>query len=503
MPEQVAVWKAQEGPQSALIACPVFEVFFGGARGGGKTDGSLGDWMEHSNTYKGAATGVFFRRTYRQLSEVMARAHEIFTPLGAKFNGEKAQWTMPGGGRLLFRYLDKDSDADEYQGHNYTRIYIEEATNFPSPAPINKLKATLRSARGVPVGIRLTGNPGGPGHGWVKNRYIDPAPEGYKVLSETFTNPFNNTSVSLDRVFIPSQLKDNQLLMSNDPTYVARLYQAGSKDLVNAWLLGLWDRITGAFFSEFEPGKHVLDAGWLDYIPRHSYCFRAIDWGFAKPYSVGWYVVADGTWSLPRGALVRFEELYGYGGQPNEGTRQNIDQVARSIKARDQHILSQYGLRVRPGVADPAMFQRHGGPSMIEQMIKNGVIFGRGDNKRDPGWQQIRRRFAGPTPFDDDGLPLPITDDRPLLYIVETCEHLIRTLPLAQHSETNPEDLDTDGEDHALDELRYACMSRPLVNGRPVDPADDLPTLKLPSEMTFMDMVRQNQKRLRARRARY
>lgn len=471
------LWEAQPGPQAALIACPVFEVFFGGARGGGKTEGSLGDWLEHSATYGQAAGGVFFRRTFKQLTEVIARSHQLFPRIGAKWNGERSEWSMPGGGRLLFRYLDRDVDADEYQGHNYTRIYVEEVTNFPFPTPINKLKATLRSPVGVPCGMRLTGNPGGPGHGWVKARFIDPAPAGYEILVEEYLNPFDGSKVKLERIFIPSRLSDNKLLMQNDPGYVARLYQAGSKELVNAWLLGLWDMVDGAFFSEFDPSRHILAASWLGRIPRHSMAFRAMDWGYAKPYSIGWYVVSDGKWGLPRGAMVKFWELYGSDGRPNQGLRQNVDQVAEAILAQER-LIGEYGLKVRPGVIDPSAFQRDGGPSLAEQMLSRGVVWGRADNKRLPGWQQVRRRLTG-------------LDGRPLLYFLETCQDTIRTFPLAQHDERDTEDLDTEGEDHALDETRYACMARPWVADEPPADVEGIgpPTVKLPHEMTFMDRV--------------
>ena len=179
------VWSPQPGPQTALIQCPVFEVFYGGSRGGGKTEGSVGDWLEHSSVYGEAAIGVFFRRKFKQLEEVVARTKQVFPSLGAKWNEQQATWTMRGKGRLKFRYLERDADAEEYQGHSYTRVYVEEVTNFPSSAPVNLLRATVRSASGVKVGMRLTGNPGGPGHNWVKARYITPWPAGWKILRET------------------------------------------------------------------------------------------------------------------------------------------------------------------------------------------------------------------------------------------------------------------------------------------------------------------------------
>src|SRR5688572_4057934 len=176
------IWSPQPGPQTDLVACPIFEVFYGGARGGGKTEGSIGDWLNHSSIYGENAIGLFVRRKLTQLSEVIARTKQLFSKLGGRYNEQKKEWTMPNGARLKFAYLERDSDAEEYQGHNYTRVYVEEATNFPFPEPIMKLKATLRSTSGVPCGMRLTGNPGGPGHHWVKARYIDPNPRGYEVL---------------------------------------------------------------------------------------------------------------------------------------------------------------------------------------------------------------------------------------------------------------------------------------------------------------------------------
>ena len=134
--EQTVLWQPQPGPQTALLACPVFEVFYGGARGGGKTESSIGDWLQHSSEYGEAAIGIFFRRKLVQLAEVIARTKQLFPKLGGRYNEQQKTWTMANGARLKFAYLEKDADAEEYQGHNYTRVYGEEVTNFPSSAPI-------------------------------------------------------------------------------------------------------------------------------------------------------------------------------------------------------------------------------------------------------------------------------------------------------------------------------------------------------------------------------
>jgi hypothetical protein len=284
-------------------------VFYGGARGGGKTDGSIGDWIGHAHLYGENAAGLFVRRKLTQLSSAINRAKYLCKKLGARWNEQKKELLMSNGAILKFAYLERDSDAEEYQGHNYTRLYVEEATNFPFPDPIMKLKGTLRSTAGVPCGIRMTGNPGGPGHHWVKARYIDPAPQGYKVIRETEKveiEPEVFVEAVIERVFIPARLKDNRLLLRNDPGYVLRLRQTGSEALVKAWLEGDWNGVDGTFFSEFLPEKHILHGAL--HIPKHVTRFRALDWGSASPFSVGWYAVSDGTFGFAKDAIIKYQE---------------------------------------------------------------------------------------------------------------------------------------------------------------------------------------------------
>jgi hypothetical protein len=470
--DSTILWQPQAGPQTALLACPVFEVFYGGARGGGKTESSIGDWLQHSSLYGEHAIGIFFRRKLVQLAEVIARTKQLFKKLGAKYNEQQKTWTMANGARLKFAYLEKDVDAEEYQGHSYTRVYVEEVTNFPSPNPINKLRATLRSGAGVPTGMRLTGNPGGPGHNWVKARYINPNKAGYQIITESTELEMDDEviTVSLDRVFIPSKLGDNVLLMRNDPTYVLRLRQSGSEALVKAWLDGNWDIVDGAFFDEWDDERHVLETQlWLPRIPPSALRFRSFDWGSARPFSVGWYAVSDGTWGLPKNALVKFSEWYGACG-PNKGLKMTAEQVADGIKIRE----ADMKIRINYGVADPAIYIRDGGPSIGENMAVRGVTWRRADNKRIAGASQMRGRMQG-------------EDGRPMLYFLDCCEDSIRTIPVLQHDEDNLEDVDTTAEDHSYDETRYACMSRPYTPRVVPVPGSGLP--KLPGQTTFNELL--------------
>jgi hypothetical protein len=443
-------WEAQAGPQTALISCPVFEVFFGGARGGGKTDGVLGDFLEHADAYGENAIGLMLRRQRTELIETIERSKQIYTPLGWVYHEQDKMWRAPDGARLRFAYLERDADAEAYQGHSYTRLYVEEIGNFPSDKPILKLMATLRSGAGVPVGFRATGNPGGPGHQWVKARYIDPAPMGLHVFKDAVSG--------LERVYIPSRVGDNRFL---GPDYVQQLRASGSEELVKAWLEGDWSVVEGAFFDCWDSSRHVVKPFE---VPEDWARFRSGDWGSAKPFSFGWWAVVgekyrtpQGLW-LPRGCLVRYREWYGMQpGKPNVGLKLHADVVGKGLAEREAK-----DHRLVGGVLDPAAFAEDGGPPIAErinmELIRSKLTpFRPADNKRVPGrgamggWDQMRGRFVG----DDDGLPMIVT--------FSTCVDSIRTIPALQHDALKPEDLDSDMEDHAGDEWRYACMSRPWI----------------------------------------
>ena len=464
-PDYQLVWEPQEGPQTALLTCPCFEVFFGGARGGGKTDGMLGEFASHAGLYADNAIGLMVRRTRTELVETIERSKQLFGPLGAKFHEQDKMWRFPNGARLRFAYLERDSDADAYQGHSYTRVYVEEAGTFPSERPILKLIATLRSGAGVPVGIRLTGNPGGPGQQWVKARYIDPVPTGWKVQSRTFDNPFTGETVSRDWVFIPSRVTDNAYLGGE---YIAGLQMVGSAQLVKAWLEGDWNVVEGAFFDSWRQDKHVI-APFT--IPDDWLRFRSMDWGSASPFSVGWWAVVGDTHVLPgtvggdpdgagrilpRGCLVRYREWYG-AASPGVGLKLPNSGIAEGIISREKA-----DPKLAYGVLDPSCFAEQGGPSIAEQINRTLITakhasFHEADNKRIAqrgamsGWDQMRGRLHG----DADGNPMIVT--------FSTCRDSIRTIPVLQHDPDKPEDLDTEAEDHAADEWRYACMSRPWI----------------------------------------
>jgi hypothetical protein len=187
--------------------------------------------------------------------------------------------------------------------------------------------------------------------------------------------------------------------------------------------------------------------------------------------------------------LVKYREWYGTNGKPNEGVRMTVDLVATGVRTREvvlDHKTGNYSQEpVAYGVADPSIFIRDGGPSIAETMGAAGCQWRRGDNKRVPGWAEMRRRLNGEL-------------GRPLLYFLSNCDDSIRTIPTLQVDADHPEDLDTEGEDHAADETRYACMARPWIKGQPEEEYIHFP--KRPDQMTLNELLEQHSRNRRLER---
>jgi hypothetical protein len=417
----------------------------------------LGKWAVKAAGWR--INAVFFRKEMPQTDDLIERAKQIYLPVGALYREQQREFRWPNGARIRFRPLENVQDAEKYQGQNLTDVCVEEAGNYSSSDAIDRLWGALRSSDGVPVQMILTANPGGAGQSWIRQRFIEPAPRGRKVLRVSLPDGGEH-----QRVYIPSRVQDNKLLLERDPGYVSRLYQVGSKQLVDAWLTGNWDAVEGAFFETWGPRNVVrpfqLPAGWAR--------FRSFDWGFARPFSVGWWAVAsddvtiDGV-LVQRGCLVRYREWYGcLQGQSNTGLRLDAERVATGIKERERDDGNL------TGVADPAIFASDGGPSIAERMLRAGVVWAPADNTRvakagaQGGWDQMRSRIGG-------------NERGAMLTVFATCVDAARLIPTMQHDRSRPEDIDTDSEDHLADEVRYACSSRPWIKpaARPADRPND------------------------------
>jgi len=458
-------WRAQTGPQlEAIKKAWVPELLFGGAAGGGKTAYLLGDFAQDVPTPGGSGWhGIIFRRTYPQLEEVIKQSLEVypkwFDPeqrgLVKWLVGERT-WKWHNGATLKMRYAENETDWMEYQGHQYGWIGYDELTTWPTPTTYLRMKARLRSANPLVKykRIRATANPGGPGHQWVSSYFgIDRYPKGGVLLKPTDDS-------GMDRMFIASRVQDNRILLAADPGYIGRLKSLGSPELVRAWLEGDWTVVQGAYFPEFSAVKHVVRPFE---IPHTWNRMRCMDWGSAAPFAVYWIAISDGqpvgedARIYPKGAMIVYREWYGASG-PNVGLKMTAEEVGEGIMERQ----SKYE-EINDSVIDPAAWAQNGGPSIAERMARATdykAVFRRGDNKRLPGWDMVRERLRG-------------GPEGPMLYVFTNCTELIRTIPSLQHDPTKAEDVDTDGEDHGPDALRYGCMSRPWVRDppKPVLPA--------------------------------
>jgi hypothetical protein len=453
------------------------EILYGGAAGGGKSFLMRLAAIIWCSAIPGLQV-YLFRRVYDDLIK-----NHMEGPAG--FRSMLAGWVLCGfvkiveneirfwnGSKIYLCHCQHEKDRFKYQGAEIHVLLIDELTHFT-----DKIYRFLRNRVrmvGIEVPAQYAGrfpriicgaNPGGVGHQFVKATFID----GVQPLKVYQAPPSEGGML---RQFIPARLEDNPSMNDNDPGYENRLAGLGSASLVRAMRYGDWDIVEGAFFDNFQKARHVIRPFT---IPEHWLRFRAGDWGSAKPFSFGWYAVASEHFIagpkvlIPRGALVRYREWYGVATDsegrfvPDVGLKMNAEVVGAGVRERDQ------GNAISYGVLDPAAFTADGGPSIQERMMRgtngtNGATFRRADNARVAhrgamgGWDQVRARLDG----DEDG--------RPMLFFFETCVHAIRTIPALQHDEDRPEDLNTNMEDHAADEVRYACMSRPYQRVAPPPP---------------------------------
>lgn len=236
-----SIWEPSDR-QCLALKSPVPDLFFGGARGGGKTDFLLADWVGCADAQPGC-TGMLVRRTLDELADVQKRAMSLYPRLGAIFKSVEREWHFPNRSRLRMRYLETVADASRRQGWEIQWLGVDEGGNYPNPDVIDLLRGCMRSTNGWKCWLRITGNPGGPGHDWLKARYITPAPPG---------TPHVDPETGIKRVFILSKLEDNPHI--TDPeAYKRNLSGAGPAHLVRAWLHGDWDVLPNG--GVLDPGK--------------------------------------------------------------------------------------------------------------------------------------------------------------------------------------------------------------------------------------------------------
>lgn len=444
-----AIWTPQPR-QIALMSRFEDEALYGGAAGGGKSDCAIAEALRQVEIphYR----GLILRKTYPQLTELIDRSREIYKPAfpKARYNEQQHAWTFPSGAKIIFGSLQHTKDRTNYQGKRYDFIDFDELTQFTWDEYSYLFSRNRPNGPGTRCYMRAQANPGGVGHGWVKERFITagkPMQTVWEQIKIRFPDGHEEVRWK-SRIFVPSSVFDNKILLQNDPEYLTKLGSMPELER-NALLYGDWDSFSGQVFTEWRNdsdhyedriNSHVIKP-FL--IPQGWRVWRSFDWGYTKPFSVGWYAIDHDK------RMYRIRELYGCNGAPNTGVQWTPDKLAQEIRRIEAEDPNLKGRKVF-GVGDPAIWQNTGTESIGTLLERGGIYFERGNHERINGKMQVHHRMA----FDDEGIPM--------LYVFDTCKHFIRTVPNLVYDDTDVEDINTDGEDHIYDELRYVCMKNPI-----------------------------------------
>ena len=408
--------------QQSFINSTAFETLFGGAAGGGKSCGQLIDSLLYALKYP-KSKQIIFRRTFPDLERSIIRTSLEFYPREiASYNTSKHTWNFKNGSIIDFGYIDNEKDVYQYQSAEYDVIRFDELTHFTEYMYIYMI-SRCRGANSYPKCIKSSTNPGGVGHVWVKERFIDiGAPNKIHECKLTEDTPKKST-----RIFIPSLIQDNKFLLEYDPDYISRLDNLPEKER-KALKFGVWDILDGQFFEEFDRDIHVVKPFK---IPKDWRVYRTRDYGLDMT-AVLWIAMDF------RGNAYVYKELY-----------QKDLIVSESAKA----INKMNNEDIYIDLAPPDLWNRNRdtGKSTADIFYENGHNLIKADNNRESGWLSVKEWLK---PFNDEQ-----GTKTSKLKIFDTCVNLIRTLPALQHDDKKPNDVANEPHEltHAPDALRYFC----------------------------------------------
>ena len=421
------IFEPNQGPQMQFLAASEREVFYGGARGGGKSYAMLIDPLRYCD--KRHHRALLIRRSMPELRDMINHSQRLYSQAfpNAKWREQEKEWRFPSGARIEFGYAENLTDVLRYQGQSYTWIGIDELPQYPTPEIYNFLRSSLRSVDpDIPVYMRATGNPGNVGSLWVKEMFVDPSEpnKAFDVHIDTIAG-----RKSITRRFIPAKLQDNPYLMQTDDYMImlSSLPEVQRKQ----FLEGDWSAFENSAFPEFDMSVHVVQP--FD-IPSNWLRFRTCDWGYSSAACVLWIAVDfDNNFWV-------YREHY--------TQRVTADVFARQVMEKE------YNEYVRYGILDSSTWAKRGdaGPSIAETMIREGC-------KWRPSDRSPRSRVAGKLELHRL-LTKDLDTGQPKLKVFSNCTNLVRTMPMLPVDKNNPEDVDTHAEDHAYDALRYGVMSR-------------------------------------------
>lgn len=410
--------------QKQFCEAEQYEVLFGGAAGGGKSYGQLIDALLYAIRYKGSKQ-LILRRTYKDLERSIIDVHLGLYPKkpGYRYNASSHKGTFDNGSTIEFGYCDAESDWMQYQGAEYDVVRFDELTHFTETQYL-KISSRVRGANNFPKHVKSSTNPGGPGHQWVKARFIDPAPP------ET---AFDSEIKGLQRIFIPSMATDNTYLMALDPLYIERLKQLPDEER-KAMLYGEWDLYAGQYFPEFKRTTHVVEPFA---IPDNWRRYYTMDYGLDM--YAAFLIAVDEA-----GNAYVYREIY---------EKDLI--VSASIERAQDHFREMFDNKdYFTFLAPPDLWNRRqeNGKSVVDYWYDKGIALTKTSNDRINGWACVKEFLA--LRKNEFGEMVP------KLKVFSNCTNLIRTLPALQHDDRNPNDVADKPHEltHAPDALRGFCI---------------------------------------------
>lgn len=473
------VWEPLPGSQTTILTHPwVFELLYHGTRGPGKTDTLLMDFAQFVGKGFGIGyKGIIFRQSFPQLDDLLTKSKKWFPRIfpGVRWLGNSYKWRWGTGEELLFRQFDKPDDYWKYHGHEYQYVGWDELTNWPTLEGYTSMFSCLRSTnKDIPLRMRATTNPYGPGHNIVKHHFQLPQKDGV-IIRKTYRveqpggPPLEK---KLTRLAIKGTIYENTILLDSQPEYIAQIKKnADNPAKLAAWLEGSWDIVAGGLIDDvWEPKYNVVKPFT---IPSTWRLDRSFDWGSSRPFSVGWWAESDGSdyvdatgqvRSSIRGDIFRIGEWYGWTGVPNKGVKMLAKDIAKGIRVLE---LQRFPNRkVNPGPADSAIYTVENGRSVAQDMSKHIVVNERittpgihwvpadkSPGSRVAGWEALRSAIKGAHPAEFGPREMPG------LFVFDNCAQFLRTVPVLPRDEKNPDDANTDAEDHVADEVRYRVRS--------------------------------------------
>lgn len=486
----MAVWVAIPDSSQELALSKSNEchhVLYTGARGPGKTDTQLQAFRKHVGMGYGTYwRGVIFDREYKNLDDLISKSKRWFYAHddGCKWLSSKSdyKWIWPTGEELLFRQIKTEDDYWNYHGQEFPYIGWNELCKYYNSRLYDMMMScnrtsfqperdTPKNSRGqyqtkygwplpnLPLKVFSTTNPYGPGHNWVRRRFITPAPYGRIVRrSVEVFNPRTqqNEVIEKKQITIFGSYKENIYL---PPEYIAELESITDENLRQAWLKGNWDIVAGGALDDvWDTKTHLLPRFQ---VPEGWRVDRALDWGSSHPFAVGWFAEANGeeatlpdgtTFCPPPGTLIQISEWYGTKEiGTNVGLKMSATDLADGIIQREIELMRNWWIPQQPwpGPADNQIRDvRESDVDTIEKkMSDRGVRWIESDKSpgsRRNGLQLVR-----------DRLEAAKRREGPALYFMENCIATRETVPTLPRDEIKIDDVDTTAEDHVYDMIRY------------------------------------------------